>query len=138
MAAWATLNTAIGTALTGSGYTLPAEQEPERWPSWAIGSSGAARWVAVDLQPATGAIQGGSDTVRHELTVRAICGGPWSASTSQAAALDFARACRAALETTAGFVSGTAMAEYESTAVARLGACYLVSVSFTVYQMDTY
>jgi len=138
MGAWATLNTAIGAALTGAGYVLPAEQNPERWPSWAIGSSGAARWVAVDLQPAAGAIQGSDDTVRHELTVRAICGGPWSASTSQSAALDAARAVRAALETTAGHVSGTAHAVYDSTSVDRLGACYLVSVSFTVYQMDTY
>jgi len=138
MAAWATLNTAIGTALTGAGYMLPAEQDPERWPSWAIGASGAARWAAVDLQPAAGAIQGGSDTTRHELTVRAICGGPWSASSSQSAALDAARAIRAALETTAGLAGGAAQAEYESVDVARLGACYLVSVSFTVYQMDTY
>jgi hypothetical protein len=138
MSAWADLNTAIGTALTGAGYVLPREQDPERWPSWAIGSSGAARWVAVDLQPAAGAIQGGGDTIRHELTVRAICGGPWSASTSQAAALDFARACRAALETTAGFVSGSAHAVYQSVSVTRLGACYLVSVSFNVIQFDTY
>ena len=138
MAAWATLNTAIGTALTGAGYTLPAEQDPERWPSWAIGSSGAARWVAVDLQPAAGAIQGGNDTTRHELTVRTICGGPWSASSSQSAALDAARAIRAALETTAGLVDGSAHAVYDSTSVDRLGACYLVSVTFTFIQSDSY
>jgi hypothetical protein len=138
MGAWADLNTAIGTALTGAGYTLPADQNPERWPSWAVGSSGAAVWVAVGLEPGAGSISGDSDTTRHALTVRTLCGGPWSASSSQTAALDAARAIRAALETTAGFVSGAAHAVYDSTSVDRLGACYLVSVSFDVIQMDTY
>lgn len=138
MGAWADLNSGIETALTGIGYTLPPDQDPERWPSWAIGVGGVARWASVSLVPDAGSVSGSDDTTRHALTVRTICGHPWSDSASQAAALNAAQAIRAAIETTAGHVSGTAHAVYEGASVERLGACYLVTVTFQVIQTDTY
>lgn len=138
MGAWGDLSNAVKTALTGAGYVLATTQEPAEWPSHAVGASGAPSWVAFAIEPTDSPINGSSAMTRSTLTIRALAGHPWSWSASEAAALDFARAVRALLDTASGLSDVSAQLVFDSVSASRVGACYSVSVQFEIYQTDTY
>lgn len=139
MAAWHTMRDEIAAALMAAGYVV-APEPVDQWPSWAIGADGAGRWVALSVTPSSGDL-GGSDAamIRHRVTVRGLAGLPMSPDSTDGAALDLARSLRATIETTAGYVSGTAHAVAADTTVDPFGAgLRLVAVAFDVHQLDQF
>lgn len=138
MGAWGDLSNAVKTALTGAGYVLATTQEPAEWPSHAVGSAGAPSWVAFTIEPTDSPTSSGNAMTVSTLEIRALAGHPWSWSASEAAALDFARTIRALLDTASGLSDVSAQFVFDSVSASKVGACYSVSVQFTIYQTDTY
>ncbi len=129
MAAWASLETAIGTALTSAGFTIAPVGEVGL-----LTSAGVGEWVSVQLIATQGGPADGSGLVidRHQVDI----GVPVSAypQSGHGAGLDVARTIQRALDASDALASVSAHAIPTDVTVARRpdSEVYEVSARFDV------
>lgn len=129
---WATLYAALGTLLTGAGYTVATVTDASELPSH---TAGLAVIVAADIESI--AIDNASRFDAFPVRLTAICVHATSTASATAAALTLGMVLRELVEDDTTTVPGAgARAIHVGTDVVRLGGTNAVSVTvrFTAYQ----